>query len=63
MKDVADFVSRSLKSAQGAKFEAGQSFGVIHTGSDQVFGGVTNQAGTTGGSSIVHGTFYDKKGK
>ncbi len=61
MKDVADFVSRSLKSTTEAKLQDGDQFGIISSGTQGVAGGATIEPGKDGTGTVVHGSFYDKK--
>ena len=62
MKDVADFVSRSLKGTSEAKLAENDSWTYFRSTRDAIVGGVTNQPGASPeDAKIVHGTFYDKK--
>jgi hypothetical protein len=60
MKEVADFVSRSLKSANEAPVDTLSGFTSFGRNSMGVSGGVSREAAKDDGL-VIHGTFYEKK--
>jgi hypothetical protein len=60
MKDVADFVSRSLKSAKDVPAGSQRGYATFGTNTMGVSGGVSRESAKDDGL-VIHGTFYEKK--
>ncbi len=60
MKDVADFVSRSLKSAQEMPASSQGGYSTFGRNQRGVSGGVSKESARED-AGVIHGTFYEKK--